>query len=73
MANTTYVIPPGEDNWLRLDEYPGTETVFMVASEDPLPNLTNLSVSLQGLTREKVLKKLSGQGSILKVLNFRHQ
>ncbi len=73
MANTTYVIPPGEDSWFQLDEQTGTETVFMVASEEPLSNLKEVLVSLQGSNREEVLKTLKSQAPVVKVLNFKHQ
>ena len=73
MAKTTYVIPPGEDSWFQLDEQTGTETVFMVASEEPLSNLKEVLVSLQGSSREEVLKTLKGKAAVVKVLNFKHQ
>ena len=73
MAKTTYVIPPGDGSWFQLDEQTGTETVFMVASEEPLSNLKEVLVSLQGLSREEVLKTLKSQAPVVKVLNFKHQ
>ena len=73
MGKTTYVIPPGEDSWFQLDEQTGTETVFMVASEKPLSNFKEVLVSLQESSREKVLKTLKSQASVVKVLNFKHQ
>ena len=73
MAKTTYVIPPGEDSWFQLDEQIGTETVFMVASEEPLSNFKKVLVSLQGSSREEVLKTLKSQAPVVKVLNFKHQ
>jgi hypothetical protein len=73
MAKTTYVIPPGEDSWFQLDEQTGTETVFMVASEEPLSNFKEVLVSLQGSSREEVLKTLKSQAPVVKVLNFKHQ
>ena len=73
MGKTTYVIPPGEDSWFQLDEQTGTETVFMVASEEPLSNLKAVLLSLQGSSREEVLKTLKSQAPVVKVLNFKHQ
>ncbi|TNF52768.1 DUF4384 domain-containing protein [bacterium] len=73
MGKTTYVIPPGDDSWFQLDEQTGTETVFMVASEEPLSNLKEVLVSLQGSSREEVLKTLKSKAPVVKVLNFQHQ
>jgi hypothetical protein len=73
MAKTTYVIPPGDDSWFQLDDQTGTETVFMVASEEPLDNLKEVLVSLQGSSREEVLETLKSQAPVVKVLNFKHQ
>jgi hypothetical protein len=73
MGNTTYVIPPGDDSWFQLDEQTGTETVFMVAAEEPLSNLKEVLVSLQGSSREEVLKTLKRKAPVVKVLNFQHQ
>ena len=73
MAKTTYVIPPGDDSWFQLDEQTGTETVYMVASEEPLSNLKEVVVSLQGSSREKVLETLKTHAPVVKVLNFKHQ
>ena len=73
MGKTTYIIPPGDDSWFQLDEQTGTETVFMVASEEPLSNFKEVLVSLQGASREEVLKALKGQAPVVKVLNFKHQ
>ena len=73
MANTTYVIPPGDDNWFQLDEHRGTETVFMVASEEPLSNLKEVYASLQGGGREEVLKTLQSEAPVVKILTFQHK
>ena len=73
LGNTTYVIPPGDDSWFQLDEQTGTETVFMLASEEPLSNLKEVYASLQGASREEVLKTLQSTAPVVKVLNFQHQ
>ena len=73
MANTTYVIPPGEDSWFQLDEQTGEETVFMLASEKPLSNLKEVYPSLQGASREEVLTTLQSKAPVVKVLNFQHK
>lgn len=73
LAKTTYVIPPGDDSWFQLDEQTGTETVLMVASEEPISNLKEVYASLQGASREEVLKTLKSKAPVVKVLNFQHQ
>ena len=73
LGNTRYVIPPGDDSWFQLDEQTGTETVFLVASEEPISNLKEVYASLQGAGREEVLKTLQSKAPVVKVLNFQHQ
>ena len=73
LGNTRYVIPPGDDSWFQLDEQTGTETVFLVASEEPISNLKEVYTSLQGAGRKEVLKTLKSTAPVVKVLNFQHR
>ena len=73
LGKTRYVIPPGDDSWFQIDEQTGTETMFMVASEEPISNLREVYASLQGASREEVLKTLQSKASVVQVLNFQHK
>jgi hypothetical protein len=72
-AKTKYTIPEGEDNWFRLDDYTGTETVFILASSKPISGLRETFADLQGLSREEVVKTLKSKARVVKVLSFKHQ
>jgi hypothetical protein len=72
-ANTQYTIPTGEDKWFQLDENPGKETVFIVASDKPVRDLQSFDSSIQGLNKDDVLKALKKKARVLEVLSFNHQ
>ena len=72
-ANTQYTIPTGEDKWFQLDENPGKETVFIVASDKPVSDLHAFYSSMQSLSKDDVLKALKKKARVLEVLSFNHQ
>jgi hypothetical protein len=73
MANTRYIIPPGDDNWFQLDDQKGTETVFIMASREPITDFNQTINSIQGLNKEKVLEMLEKRAQDVKVLSFEHE
>jgi hypothetical protein len=72
-ANTQHTIPTGKDKWFQLDENPGKETVFIVASDKPVSDLQAFYASIQGLSKDAVLKALEKKAPVLEVLSFNHQ
>jgi hypothetical protein len=62
-----YQIPPGDD-WFWLDEHPGTETIYVIASYEPLTELKKMLDALEGQdapARESAQKKLEQQVAVM--------
>ena len=72
-ANTRYIVPAGEDQWFTLDTNVGTEAVFLVASYRPLDNVREMLKTMQGRSKEEVLKTFTNNADVVKVLHFNHQ
>jgi len=72
-GNTKYTIPAGENNWFKLDNHLGRETVFVLASHQPISGLKETFNSIQGLSREEALEVFKSKAHVLKVLSFQHQ
>jgi hypothetical protein len=72
-GKTSYTIPEGKDNWFQLDDHSGKETIFLLASNRPIPDFNSTIDKVSGLSREEVAKNLEREGRILKVLNFEHR
>jgi hypothetical protein len=72
-GKTSYTIPEGKDNWFQLDDHTGNETIFLLASNRPIPDFNSTIDKVSGLSREEVAKNLEREGRIMKVLNFEHR
>lgn len=72
-GKTSYTIPEGKDNWFQLDDHKGKETIFLLASNRPIPDFNSTIDKVTGLSREEVAQNLESKGRILKVLNFEHR
>jgi hypothetical protein len=72
-AKTPYTVPTADDQWFQLDDNPGTETVFMLASTTPISSLQDIYPSIQGLSREAVLELFKSKAAVFKTLSFQHQ
>ncbi len=72
-GNTRYTIPAEGNNWFQLDNHRGTETVFVLASREPIRDFNETFSTIQGLSKEEVVKTFRGKATVLKVLRFKHQ
>jgi hypothetical protein len=72
-GKTSYTIPEVKDNWFQLDDHKGKETIFLLASNRPVPDFNSTIDKVSGLSREEVAQNLESKGRILKVLNFEHR
>jgi len=72
-GNTPYTIPAEENNWFKLDNHRGVETVFVLASHQPISGLKENFNAIQGLNKEKVLEVFKSKATVLKTLSFNHQ
>ena len=68
-----YTIPQGENNWYKLNDHTGTETVFVLASKRPIADLKGDLKSIQSLNKEDLLKLFKTKTNTLKVLSFKHE
>ena len=69
----SYTIPEGADNWFQLDNQTGRETVFVLASREPIKDFNEIISTLEGLDREEILRTLESKAPVLEVLSFNHQ
>jgi hypothetical protein len=67
------LILPDKERGYILDKNIGTETVFVLASKKPISNVEQTIISLQNLSKEKVLEILKTKVNVVKVLSFKHQ
>ena len=72
-ANTKYTIPAGENNWFQLDSHKGTETVFVLASREPIRDFNETIDTFQGKSAEEVLEVFKSKVKEVKALSFKHQ
>jgi hypothetical protein len=72
-ANRTYTIPSGQDKWFQLDDQKGMETVFIVASREPIRDFNETIGTIEGLGKEEIRETLESKAPVLKVLSFDHQ
>lgn len=72
-ANTKYTIPKEEENWFKLDDNTGTETVFVLASKKPINGLQETFDIVQGSSKEEILEVFKDRAAVVKVLSFKHQ
>ncbi len=72
-GNTKYTIPEGENNWFQLDKHSGTETVFVLASREPIRDFNETINTFQGKNAKEALELFENKATVLKVLNFKHQ
>ena len=68
-----YTIPEGENNWYKLNDHIGTETVFVLASKKPISDLKEDLNSIQSLNKEDLLELFKTKADALKVLSFKHE
>jgi len=68
-----YTIPEGADNWFQLDNQAGRETIFVLASREPIRDFNKTISTIEGLDRDEVLRTLESKAPVLKVLSFNHQ
>ena len=68
-----YTIPQGENNWYKLNDHTGTETVFVLASKKPIADLKGDLNSIQSLNNEDLLELFKTKANVLKVLSFKHE
>lgn len=68
-----YTIPEGENNWYKLNDHVGTETVFVLASRKPIADLKENLNSIQSFSKEDLLKLFKTKANVLKVLSFKHE
>ena len=68
-----YTIPEGENNWYKLNDHIGTETVFVLASKKPIADLKEDLNSIQSLNKEDLLELFKTKADALKVLSFKHE
>ena len=68
-----YTIPEGENNWYKLNDHIGTETVFVLASKKPISDLKEDLNSIQSLHKEDLLELFKTKANVLKVLSFEHE
>jgi hypothetical protein len=68
-----YTIPQGENNWYKLNDHIGTETVFVLASKKPIADLKRDLNSIQSLNKEDLLELFKTKANVLKVLSFKHE
>jgi len=72
-GNTRYTIPTGEDDWFQLDSHSGTETVFVLASREPIRDFNETIDTFQGKSAEEALEVFKSKANEVKVLSFKHQ
>jgi hypothetical protein len=72
-GNTAYTIPEGENKWFQLDNFSGTETVFVLASSKPISNLKEMFAAVQGKSAEEIFDVFKSKATVLKTLSFKHQ
>jgi len=72
-GNTPYTIPSGENNWFQLDSHKGTETVFVLASREPIRDFNETIDTFQGKSAEEALEVFKSKANEVKVLSFKHQ
>ena len=72
-ANTKYILPKEEENWFKLDENAGTETVFMLASKKPISGLKETFDIVQDSRKEEILEVFKDKAPVVQVLSFKHQ
>jgi hypothetical protein len=72
-GKTPYTIPEGADSWFQLDNQTGRETVFILASREPIRDFNETIGTIQGLGRDEILRTLESKAPVLKVLSFNHQ
>jgi len=72
-GNTPYTIPSGENNWFQLDSHKGTETVFVLASREPIRDFNETIDTFQGKSAEEVLEVFKSKANEVKILSFKHQ
>ncbi len=69
----THNVPDTRDACFMLDDQKGNETVFMVASAQPIGNISELYQAAHGLNRDEGLQLFREAAPVFKVLNFIHQ
>jgi hypothetical protein len=72
-GNKKYTIPTGEENWFQLDDHSGRETVFVLASREPIRDFNETINTFQDESAEEVLELFKSKATLLKVLSFKHQ
>ena len=55
-----YSVPPG-NLWFELDEHIGTETIYVLASYEPLPEMNRLFLEMADLELERTASRLEGE------------
>lgn len=72
-ANIKYSIPQEESKWFKLDKNIGKETVFILASNEPISNLQELFDSTKGLKEKQFLKEFENRGITVTTRSFNHK
>ena len=72
-GNTKYTIPEGENNWFQLDNLSGTETVFVIASREPIRDFNETIDTFQGEGAKEALELFENKATVLQVFSFKHQ
>jgi len=72
-GNTQYTIPEGNNNWFQLDNRKGTETVFVLASREPIRDFNETINTFQGENAKEALKLFENKATVIKTVSFEHQ
>jgi S1-C subfamily serine protease len=72
-ANSSHTVPTSE-HWFWLDENVGIETVYVLASEDPLDNIKALLLAMEDVEepKQKIMEFVKDKASVLRATSFRH-
>ena len=72
-GNTKHTIPEGENNWFQLDNRSGTETVFVIASREPIRDFNETIDTFQGESAKEAFELFENKATVFQVLSFKHQ